>query len=218
MDQSSCCFNLVCMNPVTSGWLIRSAYGIPHAQGSDCFNTLLCPSCVANQAYQTTQKRGNPSIDGGRKFNKTQIDPFGSPPCYFCYACFCTRCMIASALNKYVNMNWWDGFCCVNSYAAVNILQYHYRIVDFPVCPAYCCYFSFCNICYLASIIYYVDKVGKTSDRYLVRPMSNRINPAAAELITQQPTVPPVDRVDIPLGKIYVRSVKLSENITCICL
>jgi len=72
MDGSGCCLNYVAMsNPVVIRWLMRSAYGIP--SDNECVDDYVIPTCctccVVNQMYQTAMVKGNPSTDGGSRFN-----------------------------------------------------------------------------------------------------------------------------------------------------
>jgi len=72
MDGSGCCLNYVAMsNPVVIRWLMRSAYGIP--SDNECVDDYVIPTCctccAVNQMYQTAMVKGNPSTDGGSRFN-----------------------------------------------------------------------------------------------------------------------------------------------------
>lgn len=159
------------MNPLVLAWLIRSAYGLEQSECNDACSILCCFPCFANQIYQTSLSRGNPSIDGGKQFNVNVLEKT-TPSSYLCYTFCCTSCMIRDTLNKYLNMPDWMGCCCVNVCAATSILSYHYRLKS-KGC-------GLCNTCQLAAVWFYVDSVGKTSDHYLVRPVSNVINPAVS--------------------------------------
>jgi len=71
MDESGCCFNFMVMeNPVVLHWLMRSAWiASDNECVYDCVIPVSCTCCVVNQMYQTAITRGNPSTDGGSRFN-----------------------------------------------------------------------------------------------------------------------------------------------------
>jgi hypothetical protein len=76
MDGSGCCFNFVALsNPVVIHWLMRSAYGIPSESVcvDDCVIPICFTCCAVNQMYQTAMAKGNPSTDGGSRFNLKQF-------------------------------------------------------------------------------------------------------------------------------------------------
>ncbi len=172
------------MCPLVSIWLLHSAYGIQHDPNHDCCNFLCCSCCLANQVYQTSLNRKNPSIDGGKQFNIVQPAPV--PCCYLCTTICCGPWVIADTLKKYIGMPYWLGLCCVHGTAANSILSFHYRLYDNGSC---------CRNpeVHLARTIFHADSVGKTSDRYLVRVMTNNVNPAGALQygVVAQPMPPP---------------------------
>ena len=52
LDQSSICFNIICLNPIAARWLIRTAYEIPGDANNDLLvGSLLC-CCSINQVIR----------------------------------------------------------------------------------------------------------------------------------------------------------------------
>ncbi len=80
--------------------MVRTAYGINGDSPNDCFTACFCPCCSANQLYQTTRQRGNPTIDGGLTMNRNQFQvPLGTFNLKNCvYSCFCMPCAIGGTI------------------------------------------------------------------------------------------------------------------------
>lgn len=111
-------------------WMVRSSYEI--GDTSSCFEdailSLFCPCCVTNQLFQTTVLKGNPTTDGGKRFN---VNPMVTAQfsCGACmYASLCMPCSIGSIMSESVGMPFLLGCCCLNLFNAKNIVRYHYRL------------------------------------------------------------------------------------------
>jgi hypothetical protein len=133
-------------------WLLRSTYGIQSDVSEDCLASLLCPCCSANQLYQTSKARGNPTPDGGILHNtgvfKSELGSGSASTCLYTFCCM--PCAKGTMLEKSVSSNnvptlcpYWHSFyakwfqmgmpfiigcCCVNVCATRNLLRYQYRI------------------------------------------------------------------------------------------
>lgn len=132
VDNSPPIYNFCCLNHVVERWLIRSAYNIPGDACADCYTSVFCPCCVANQAYQTAKDRGVPVDNGGRYANVNQFTIPIPPPTAtvqnYMYSCCCMPCAIGDMMERAVGMPWYLGCCCTNVWAARNIMRYEYRI------------------------------------------------------------------------------------------
>ena len=141
MDGSSCCFNCVAMNPISSRWLIRKAYGIQGGDFEDVFSAWCCPCCSVNQLYQTTKAYGAPAADAGRQFNTGAFTTQASNEncCRNCmYSLCCCPCAIGTTMSQSVDMPFWMGCCCVNICMARNVVRYQYRIGGDDCCDDFC--------------------------------------------------------------------------------
>jgi len=110
--------------------MVRTAYGIPGSAFNDVLLSTFCPCCTANQIYQTTVKRGNPTFDGGFHLNRNKFMSEAAPfQCWSCLkACFCNCYENGTALNKSIGMPFALGCCCVGPCATYQITRYQYRI------------------------------------------------------------------------------------------
>jgi len=143
MDGSGCCFNFVALkNPVVIHWLMRSAYGIPSDNEcvDDCMIPTFCTCCAVNQMYQTVIIKGNPSTDGGSRFNLKAFSHESTQySCKECmYAMCCCPCAIGTTLSNTVGMPFFMGCCCVSLCGARNIVRYQYRIGGDECFDDYC--------------------------------------------------------------------------------
>jgi len=133
MDGSGCCFNFMALkNPVVIHWLMRSAYGIPSDNFfvDDFLIPVCCTYCAVNQMYQTAMTKGNPSTDGGSRFNLKAFSHESTQySCNECmYATCCCPCAIGTTLSNTVGMPFLMGCCCVGLCGARNLVRYQYRI------------------------------------------------------------------------------------------
>lgn len=132
IDDSHWFYNVFCMGHVTERWMIRTAYDIAGSGGNDCLIGSCCIPCSANQLYQTTKSYGNPTLNGGRVYNK---ESFSRPADdkgiikRFCCAVFCNPCTTGQALSTAVGMPFWMGCLCTNMCTARNIIRYQHRII-----------------------------------------------------------------------------------------
>lgn len=73
---------------------------------NDCLVSCFCPCCSANQLYQTTQLRGNPTPDGGSHHNrgewKTQLGTGNARSCL--YSCCCMPCAVGTMMETAVSL------------------------------------------------------------------------------------------------------------------
>jgi hypothetical protein len=144
IDGSSCCFNLFCVHPMTSVWLIQTAYGIEFSCAESLFKHCCCSTCYINQVYQTALNKGIPNQTKGRPFNRIPLKQ-NCPKCTceVCYALCCPSCYLAEQLDKHIGMPYCMGLCCVFPWTAMNIIRYQYRIAgdDFweDCFPGMCC-------------------------------------------------------------------------------
>lgn len=147
-------------NPMVTRWLVRSAYGIEGSSCEDCLVTYFCCPCAANQLYQTVDRLGHPTTEGGRYFN---IEADIQPECTCvecCYVCACPCCMVGDSLKTALEMPWCMGCCCVSPCAASQLLRYQYRIkgsdikadLILPSVYASCPCFIYCLIMWLLKI------------------------------------------------------------------
>jgi hypothetical protein len=87
-----------------SRWLIRSTYHIPGDASNDCLVACFCPCCSANQLYQTTALRGNPTPDGGAHHNlgdfRTQLGAGDARSCL--YSACCMPCAVGTMMETTV--------------------------------------------------------------------------------------------------------------------
>ena len=148
LDDSSCVFNLLCLPyccmPV-SRWLLRTAYDIKPALGSDsmdCIESSFLPCCVVNQMFQTSASYGNTSSGGGhfsnvRDFHLTlgsckdeigDIDNYIGNTCLCLYSFLCFPCATSESLDLAMGMPQFYGCCCVTPCAARNLVRYQFRI------------------------------------------------------------------------------------------
>mmetsp|Transcript_31232 Transcript_31232/g.52231 ORF Transcript_31232/g.52231 Transcript_31232/m.52231 type:complete len:277 (+) Transcript_31232:41-871(+) len=130
LDGSSKTFNFCCMSWHIERWMIRTAYGIDGSCGEDYCVPCCCVPCSVNQAYQTTKANRN-IPNAGRDFNVGSwgVGASGGQGIRsFCYACWCTPCATATALNQGVGVPWLMGCLCGNCCMAHNVIRYHYRI------------------------------------------------------------------------------------------
>lgn len=131
LDDSHCIYNFFCLSHVPERWMIRTAYDIPGSGEDDALIACFCFPCSANQLYQTTKRHGNPTLNGGRRYNK---ELFARPADErgvfrrFCCALFCNPCTTGQALQRGVGMPFWMGCCCTNVCTARNIIRYQDRI------------------------------------------------------------------------------------------
>ena len=110
--------------------MVRSSYNIGDTSSclEDAVLSLFCPCCVINQLLQTTAQKGNPTTDGGKRFN---VNPISTAQynCGACmYASFCMPCSIGSIMSESVGMPFLLGCLCLNLFNAKNIVRYHYRL------------------------------------------------------------------------------------------
>ncbi len=120
LDGSSFAFNLFCVKPLVTTWLVKSAYGLEQDIVGDCLKLYCCFSCcLANQIYQTTLKRKNPTHDGGVLHNTQPLPTTWCPPTwgYLCGALLCGNCVMASSLQEHVGMPWCFGCLCAGPFA-----------------------------------------------------------------------------------------------------
>lgn len=130
LDGSNFLMNCVSLKCVPARWLIRSTYHIPGDAINDCMVACFCPCCSANQLYQTTQLRGNPTPDGGSHHNlnewKSQLGAGNARSCL--YSTCCMPCAIGTMMETTMGMPWLLGCCCVDLWMARNLIRYQYRI------------------------------------------------------------------------------------------
>eukprot|EP01036_Dinobryon_divergens_P033024 gene33024-42723_t len=161
MDGSSCCFNFFCLPVIPYRWIVRSAYGIGDTTSfwEDCILCILCPCCSTNQLYQTTTTKGNPTTDGGSRFNTASFSSNARCTCFPClYTCCCMCCVVGDTLQTAYGMPWLLGCCCVNPFFARNTIRYHYRLkttTDSNECIEECAipYIFYCCVNLVASAI-----------------------------------------------------------------
>lgn len=132
LDDSHWMYNMFCLGHVAERWMIRTAYNIPGGGGQDCVVACCCFPCSANQLYQTTKTRGNPTVNGGRSYNKERFErPVENRGVLkrFCCAVFCNPCTTGHAVHMAVGMPFWMGCMCTNMCTARNIIRYQHRII-----------------------------------------------------------------------------------------
>lgn len=157
LDDSSCIFNLMCL-PIcclpVSRWLMRTAYDIEAAQGSeavDCLQSTFLPCCVVNQMFQTSAQYGNTSHGGGyfsnvRDFHLTlgtckdelgDVDSCCDTSCAInyvgntslcMYSFLCCPCAISEVMDLSMGMPTFYGCFCITPCAARNLVRYHFRV------------------------------------------------------------------------------------------
>ena len=82
-----------------------------------------------NQLYQTTATKGNPTTDGGSKFNTGNFSSNVRCTCFPClYSCCCMCCVVGDTLQNSYCMPWLLGCLCVNPFFARNTIRYQYRL------------------------------------------------------------------------------------------
>lgn len=108
--------------------MVRSAYGIGGKDEflEDCMVSTFCYCCVVNQLYQTVIAVGNPTNDGGHKFNRSEMKrvDMDGVLCRSCCAFCCGPCTVGTMLNMSIGMPFLLGCSCVNFYAARNLIRY----------------------------------------------------------------------------------------------
>ena len=80
---------------------------------------------------QTAKKRGRAVTDGGFEHNKLKpavADPIKCCSNECCCLFWCLPCKVGWWLEDSVGMPFWTGCCCVNVFAARNLLRYQYRL------------------------------------------------------------------------------------------
>ncbi|RYG97458.1 hypothetical protein EON65_52850 [archaeon] len=151
MDGSDLCFNICCLFPPVTLWLIHSAYGVPctyeHILQICCFS-----NCYINRVYQTTVNRGNPNKNfRGREKNTAKLNHAACPDCV-CSSCFLACafpcCYSCYKLQEHLNMPCWIT-CFVFPWTAQNLLRYQYGVAgDYPL-------FVFLNIeCFIFLVVH----------------------------------------------------------------
>jgi hypothetical protein len=138
--------NCVFLNGVVARWLFRTAYrieqktAVPGSSGpewwvDDWYLGCCCLPCTANQLYQTANRYGNPTRDGGRSFNIQDYRTSGTEDfvtnCL--YSTFCMPCAVGTALHQAMGMPFITGCCCAfhpqfGPVLASNLMRYHYRL------------------------------------------------------------------------------------------
>ena len=146
LDESNCIFNYFFTPLIPFRWMVRSSYGIGSKDEwiEDCALSIFCPCCVVNQLYQTTQRFGNPTSDGGRQKNSypwvassitnstSKSDLFVK----FLKSCCCMPCTIAESLERSIGLPCVLGCFCGNLCFAHNVIRYQFRIkneTNFPM-------------------------------------------------------------------------------------
>lgn len=133
LDESNWYVNCSIMHPISTRWLIRTAYNIPGSAHDDCWSAACLPCCTINQFLQTTNTYGKVQDiqQVGPSFNVNprlgiQQRPFDHLIYDILYSLFCNRCAIGYTMET-VGMPFWFGCCCVGVFEANSILRYHHR-------------------------------------------------------------------------------------------
>lgn len=147
LDGSSCCFNLLCVNPFIVRWLVRSAYNIPGSVWEDLLLTVCCPICSINQMYQTTIYKGSPVKEKPfTEDHKFGASCEGEEYVFNCvYGLCCSPCIVGHTLETAFDMPYCLGFCCINICVMSNLVRHHYRILGNTcfddIIPHFCKFF-----------------------------------------------------------------------------
>ena len=82
--------------------------------------------CVANQLYQETKARKNPTTDGGRhkNLNAPAPKPDGTPPMTIIKNAVLSCFVIGESLNKAIGMPKLMGIICVPLFSGRQIIRY----------------------------------------------------------------------------------------------
>lgn len=112
--------------------MVRSSYGIGD-QSNYCDDIIIsccCPCCVVNQLYQTTSSKGNPSTDGGARFNTHSMSAVGTGADFqrLLVTCLCFQCTVANNMNSTFGMPHVMGCCCTSFCLARNFIRYQFRL------------------------------------------------------------------------------------------
>lgn len=108
---------------------MRSSYGIDGDVMNDIFVSVCCFPCSANQIYQTSKTYGNPTSNGGKRFNTGSFNlNWGNRTIDCCCIYCCPLCSNAESLNRSLGMPYILGFCCIHPYSAQNLIRYQHRI------------------------------------------------------------------------------------------
>jgi hypothetical protein len=131
LDGSPICFNLFCVHPLVTIWLIHSAYGIP-CTTMDIIELWCFGNCYINRVFQTVMKHGNPNPNfRGVSKNTAPLNDPCCPTCTLptcCASFWCPCCYSAYKLKQHIDMPMCLGLLFTCPWTAQNILRYQYGV------------------------------------------------------------------------------------------
>ena len=236
MDDSDCIYNFFCLGHVPERWMIRTAYDIPGDPITDAGVAVCCFPCSVNQLYQSTKAYGNPTVNGGKVYNKQRFARPENDEGFLkrlCCAIFCTQCTAGAAMERGVGMPFWMGCCCMNMCTARNIIRYQHRVVgndciDECILPSLLVMATGASLLFVPLILCIAPVVvarsmqlqaqaqarPTQSRRYLVNDSIRQVPVPAPDIVVIQPTVVPATVVEQPpqYSEIYCPPMDISHS------
>lgn len=133
VDNTECCYNIMCWQPIATYSFVRNAYGIPGTCGDDMGYGLLCMCCETRQIATEARLRGPVPFRFGQKDSTWHVSLFDCTCCGFLQSVLFPMCVaheVRSFLQPAVAPDTCFDCLCLIPFSMYGQARHQYNIIS----------------------------------------------------------------------------------------